>query len=198
MRIGIMGGTFDPVHEGHLSIARAAASQLELDRVLFIPTGSPHFKLGQKIAPAHDRMRMLGLAIAGDPMFELDEREVRRSGVTYTADTLEELTEAYPGSELFFIAGADSASTLPTWKRAEDIARLCTVVVAQRPGSSAQDAKDALESSSISFSAVYIDAPQVDVSSTRVREGIARGDGAEGLVPRDVTDYIQARSLYRD
>lgn len=198
MRIGIMGGTFDPVHEGHLAIARAAADQLALDRVLFVPAGNPHFKLGQKIASAHDRVRMVELAIAGEPLFELDEREVERQGVTYTADTLEELVAVYPGAELFFIMGADSAETLPTWKRADDIARLCTVVVAQRPSISEHAAKDALEASSSGFNVIYIDAPLVDASSTGVRECVAQGSGVQDVVPPSVADYIQAHGLYRD
>lgn len=135
-RIGIMGGTFDPVHNGHLVIARSVADQLGLDRVLFIPAGNPNFKQDQKLASAADRVRMVELAIAEpSPDFELDLREVERPGVTYTADTLEELARCHEDARLFFIMGTDSAITLPGWKRAEDIARLCTVVVAIAPGS---------------------------------------------------------------
>ena len=111
-RIGIMGGTFDPVHNGHLVIARSVADQLGLDRVLFIPAGNPNFKQDQKLASAADRVRMVELAIANEPDFELDLREVERPGVTYTADTLEELVRCHEDARLFFIMGTDSAITL--------------------------------------------------------------------------------------
>lgn len=197
-RIGIMGGTFDPVHNGHLAIARSVAEQLELDRVLFIPTGNPNFKQGVKLAPAADRAHMVGLAIADDPLFELDLREVERSGITYTADTLEELTAQYDGAHLFFIMGTDSALMLPEWRRAERVAQLCTVIIAQRPGQSTQRVRDALAASPVGFDVIYLDVPQVDVSSTQVREQIARGDELGDMIPAPVMAYIDQTGLYQD
>lgn len=197
MRIGVMGGTFDPVHKGHLAIARSAAEQLDLDRVLFIPTGHPHFKLDRDIAPADERARMVALAIEDDPLFELDTREIERPGVTYTADTLEELVQTYPKSSLFFITGADSAVTLPRWKRAEEIARLCTIVVAHRPGDAELFVPDVLASAPIDFDVIYIDAPQIDVSSTSVRERAARGEDVSDSVPLEVAQHIAEQGLYR-
>lgn len=177
-----MGGTFDPVHNGHLVIARSVADQLGLDRVLFIPAGNPNFKQDQKLASAADRVRMVELAIANEPDFELDLREVERPGVTYTADTLEELARCHKDAQLFFIMGTDSAITLPGWKRAEDVARLCTVVVAHRPGQSTQRVRDALAANPVAFDVMYLDVPQVDVSSTQVRERIALGQGVDGVL----------------
>lgn len=197
MRIGVMGGTFDPVHKGHLAIARSAAEQLDLDRVLFIPTGHPHFKLDRDIAPADERARMVALAIEDDPLFELDTREIERPGVTYTADTLEELVQTYPKSSLFFITGADSAVTLPRWKRAEEIARLCTIVVAHRPGDAELFVPDVLASAPIDFDVIYIDAPQIDVSSTSVRERAAWGEDVSDSVPLEVAQHIAEQGLYR-
>lgn len=189
-RIGIMGGTFDPVHNGHLVIARSAAEQLELSRVLFIPAGNPHFKQDQEVTPASQRADMVALAIADDSLFALDLCEVERGGITYTADTLEELAQRYEGARLFFIMGTDSAITLPGWKRADDVARLCTIVVAKRPGQSTERVREALGTSPVDFDVMYLDVPQIDVSSTQLREDIACG--------RDVSDMIRARrGIYR-
>lgn len=197
-RIGIMGGTFDPIHKGHTVIAKSVGEQLGLDRVLFIPTGNPNFKQGQKLAFAADRAYMVALAIEDEPFFELDLCEVERVGVTYTADTLEELTQCHEGAQLFFIMGTDSAITLPGWKRAEDVARLCTIVVAKRPGQSTQQVHDVLMASTIDFDVIYLDVPQVDVSSTQVRERIARGEDASAMIPASVGAYIAQVGLYQD
>ncbi|MEI3377232.1 MAG: nicotinate-nucleotide adenylyltransferase [Coriobacteriales bacterium] len=197
-RIGIMGGTFDPVHNGHLAVAASVAKQLDLDRVLFIPTGNPNFKQGLKIAPASERAHMVALAIKGEPLFQLDLREVERSGVTYTADTLEELTRCHEGAQLFFIMGTDSALTLPGWKRAEDVARLCTVVVAKRPGQSTRQVREVLAASLLDFDVVYLDVPQVDVSSTQLRERIAQGRDVSDMIPTSVMAYIDQTGLYQD
>lgn len=196
-RIGIMGGTFDPVHNGHLVIAKSAAEQLGLQRVLFMPAGNPHFKLDQQVSSARDRAHMVKRAIESEPLFELDMREVERTGVTYTADTLEELTAQYPGARIFFLLGTDAALGLPNWRRADDVARLCTAVVMRRPGESTQAVRDALAASPIDFDVVFLDVPQVDVSSTQVREHAAQGLPVDGMVPPAVAQYIDTANLYR-
>ena len=196
-RIGIMGGTFDPVHNGHLAIARSAAEQLELSQVLFIPAGNPHFKRNQEVTSASQRADMVALAIEDDSLFALDLCEVERRGITYTADTLEELTQRYEGARLFFIMGTDSAITLPGWKRAEDVARLCTIVVAKRPGQSTERVREALATSSVDFDVMYLDVPQIDVSSTQLREDVARGRDVSAYVPAAVMTYLAQTGLYR-
>ena len=196
-RIGIMGGTFDPVHNGHLAIARSAAEQLELSQVLFIPAGNPHFKRNQEVTSASQRADMVALAIEDDSLFALDLCEVERRGITYTADTLEELTQRYEGARLFFIMGTDSAITLPGWKRAEDVARLCTIVVAKRPGQSTERVREALATSSVDFDVMYLDVPQIDVSSTQLREDVARGRDVSAMIPALVEAYISQMGLYR-
>ncbi len=196
-RIGIMGGTFDPVHNGHIAIARSAAEQLELSRVLFIPAGNPHFKQDQEVTLASKRADMVALAIADDSLFALDLCEVERGGITYTADTLEELTQSYEGARLFFIMGTDSAITLPGWKRAEDVSRLCTIVVAKRPGQSTQRVREVLAASPVDFDVMYLDVPQVDVSSTQLREDIACGRDVSDMIPASVGAYISQMGLYR-
>lgn len=196
MRIGIMGGTFDPVHNGHLTIAKSAAEQLGLQQVLFMPTGNPHFKLDQHVTDAAKRARMVELAIAQEPLFTLDLREVQREGVTYTADTLEELQAQHDDAELFFFLGTDAARMLPQWRRAETVARLCKPVVLRRPGEDTQSVKEAMESSDCDFDAIYLDVPQVDISSTGLRQRIADGLEIDGMVPQAVAQYIAENDLY--
>ena len=194
--LGIMGGTFDPVHNGHLAIAQSAYEQLGLDRVLFIPTGNPNFKQGQAVTPAKKRARMVELAIADYPHFELDCCEIERAGITYTADTLEELAERFPQVKPYFIMGADSAATLVHWRRAEKVAELCTVVVAKRPGQSIEQVRKAHEEYPLDFSILYLDVPQIDVSSTMIRECVCRGESVAGMLPDSVIDYIMQEGLY--
>lgn len=133
-RIGIMGGTFDPVHMGHMVCAEEAYRVFSLDVVFFIPTGNPSFKQGMVSASSADRLRMVELAIASNPYFVASRMEVDREGVTYTLDTLKELHRIYPNSELFFIAGADAISSISSWYGADELSRLATYVAARRPG----------------------------------------------------------------
>ena len=197
MNIGIMGGTFNPIHNGHIVIAKSVADQLALDSVFFTPAGNPNFKRDQELAAAGDRVAMVERVIADEPLFQLDLREVERDGVTYTADTLEELAVEYPAAHFFFIMGTDSAITLPKWHRAGDVARLATIVVAQRPGESANEARFAIDTSPHDFDVIYLDVPQVDVSSTQVRDAIAAGADISEMVPPQVGKYIEEHGLYR-
>lgn len=196
-QIGIMGGTFDPVHNGHLAIAASVAEQLQLDQVLFIPTGNPNFKQDMHLTSAKQRAHMVELAIAGNPLFKLDTCEIDRPGVTYTADTLEVLKERLPDANLYFIMGTDTAATLVHWKRAQDVARLCTIVVAHRPGQLTDQVRQAHEKSMIAFTMLYLDVPQVAVSSTEIRARVARGQSVAGMLPDTVIAYIEQTGLYR-
>jgi nicotinate-nucleotide adenylyltransferase len=196
-RIGIMGGTFDPIHNGHLAIARGMADRLALDTTLFIPTGNPHFKLDKHVTDARVRAEMVALAIEGEPDFELDCCEVEREGVTYTADTLEELHERYPDAELFFIMGTDSAESLVHWRRAADVAALCKIVVARRPGSDLSRLMEAHQASRLRFDLTIVEVPQLDISSTMIRDRVAAGKPIDELVPAPVAAYIAEHNLYR-
>lgn len=195
-RIGIMGGTFDPIHNGHLAVARSAAEQLGLQQVLFMPAGNPHFKLDQHVAPADDRARMVALAIEDEAGFVLDTREIERTGVTYTADTLEELADIFANAHMYFFLGTDAALGLPHWRRAQAVADLCTIVVMHRPGESTQAVKEALEASPVDFDVVFLDVPQVDVSSTEIRRRVADGLSVDGMVPETVAQYMGQSGLY--
>ena len=197
-RIALLGGTFDPVHNGHLALARAVADQVGVEQVVFLPTGNPSFKLGQHVTPASERAQMVALAIAGDPRFALDCREVARPGVTYTVDTLVELHEENPGARLCFVLGADAAETLVHWRDARRLAELATYVVAARPGFDLSRVRQAHAASPLDFDLVFIEAPQWDVSSTELRMRISCGQPVEGLMPPAVIAYIEERGLYAD
>ena len=132
MRAGVLGGTFDPVHRGHLALATAAREELALDEVLFVPAGQPWRKAGRIVAPAQHRLAMLRLALDEEPAFRVETLELERPGPSYTADTLEAVAEARPGDELFFIVGEDALADLPNWVRPERILELATLAVARR------------------------------------------------------------------
>ena len=185
MRLGVLGGTFDPIHIGHLVLGEAAREQLSLDRVLFVPTGVQWRKSGREIAPAEHRVAMVRLAIEGNPGFELSVLEVERAGPSYTADTLEALADEYKGSELFLILGRDAYGDLPNWIRPGRILELSTVAVAARDG----EAK--LESPALGLLM-----PEIGISATEIRERVAAGRSIRYLVPEAVEGYIREHGLY--
>lgn len=195
-RLAIMGGTFDPIHNGHLALARDVVDQLGIEKVLFIPTGRPNFKRDQHVTDAETRADMVALAIEDEPHFVLDRREVERPGVTYTVDTLRELHAERPDTHFYFIIGADSAETLVHWRGAAEVARLATFVVIRRPGVDSAHVLAVHRESPIDFDLEFLDAPQVDVSSTEIRKRLSCGESVEGLIPPAVIAYIQRHNLY--
>lgn len=186
MRLGVLGGTFDPIHIGHLILGEAAREQLGLDRVLFVPTGVQWRKAGREIAPAEHRVAMVRLAVEDNPAFAVSTAEVERPGPSYTADTLEELAKT-PGAELFFIVGRDAYEDLPNWVRPERIRELATVVVAARHG----------ESLEVKPPAVRLEMPEIGASATDIRERVAAGRTIRYLAPAAVEGYIREHRLYR-
>jgi nicotinate-nucleotide adenylyltransferase len=187
VRIGIFGGSFDPIHRGHLIVAAAAADRLCLDRVLFVPARAQPFKEDGHRALPRDRAEMVRLAIAADPRFALDERELWREGPSYTVETLEELRHERPADALFLLIGADTAQEFPRWRRAHVVARLAQVVVLTRPG--VQPPQDDLI-------ARVLMVPAVDISATKIRKSASRGEAIRHFVPPAVADYIEAHGLY--
>lgn len=190
-RIGIYGGTFDPVHRTHLDIARAARDFARLDRVLFVVAPHPPHKRGEVFAPAEDRFALVQAAIAGEPGFEASRIEMDRPGLSYTADTLEALHAACPDAALFLIVGADSLADLPGWHRLPDILKHAHLLVAPRGGVDA-DAPPALAGH-------YTILPMTpsDVSSTEVRRRAAAGLPIADLTPPQVAERIRQKELYR-
>lgn len=194
MRVGVLGGTFDPVHRGHLALARAALGELGLDEVLFVPAGQPWRKEGRIVASAAHRLAMLRLALEGKPAFRVETLELERPGPSYTADTLEALRDVRPDEELFFIAGEDALADLPNWVRPERILELATLAVARR-ADVPQVAGEIL--SGLRERVVWLKMPLLPVSATGIRDRVRRGLPVDDLVPPAVEAYIHEHGLYR-
>ena len=200
LRYGILGGTFDPPHVGHLALAQEVYARLALDRVWFIPAGQPPHKAGKPISPAHDRLAMVELAIAGDERFDVSTLELERAGPSYTADTLEELRGRWSGAELVFMMGWDMLTDLPQWHAPERVvAAVDTVAASHRPG--VRVAADEIERLAslvpgLREKLVVLPAPQLDVAGTTLRERVASGLPIRYLVPEAVRQYIEEHALY--
>ena len=200
MKVGLMGGTFDPIHIGHLLVAEEARLCLEFDEVLFIPTGNPWMKAGTPLSPAHHRLNMVRLAVASNPFFHASSIEIDRPGPTYTVDTLAQLREGGDNEDSFyFIVGVDSLSGLRRWKEPERVLDLCTMVVVPRPGHPTGD-MSFLESICLSESekVLTLNGPLVDVSGTDIRSRVAMGQSVRYQVPEEVESYMARCDLYRE
>jgi nicotinate-nucleotide adenylyltransferase len=195
-RLGLFGGTFDPVHLGHLHIAECAREQFALDGVLFIPTGQPVRKLGAGFSAADDRHAMLKAAVAGNACFDVSRIEIERAGATYTIDTLRAIKERYgEKAALFFIVGFDAAFDMSTWKDAAEIAGLVTVLSAKR--ALPQDTEPSLLDNGSRFDIRLIDSCIIGVSSRELREWVKTGRSIHYLVPDATYSYIREQRLYR-
>lgn len=199
MKRGILGGTFDPVHNAHLMIAGHALNQLELDEILFIPTSHTPLKEDAIITPVEHRVKMLELAIAASPVFRLSRIEIDRAGISYTVDTIAELKQTLGiDSELYFITGLDSLVTLPRWKEPDRIIKMCRLVTVRRPGYEVPVVEE-LEKNipGIAGNLIMIDDPAPDISATDIRKRIADGLPISDLVPVLVERYIYENKLYK-
>ncbi len=198
-RLGIMGGTFDPVHLGHLVAAEAAREEYALERVLFVPTGSPPHKPDQTVTEAEHRLAMVLLATAGHPHFLVSRVEIDRPGPSYTVDTLRQLTATYLGWELYFITGADAVLELDTWKEPGEILRLCRLVVVGRPGYDQHRLREMVDRLRRDTGACInvLASPALAISSRELRRRAAQGRSLRYLVPREVEDYILKHCLYQ-
>lgn len=195
--MGVAGGTFDPIHMGHLILAEAAQEQLSLQRVLFLPAGQPWRKAERKVAAREHRLAMLRLALAGTG-FALSSLELDRAGPSYTSDTLEALAADNPGAELFFIGGYDALLDLPHWKNPQRILELATLAVAaRRPGEGVDPgAVEALLPGS-GARVVALTMPVIEISASAIRQRVRQGRSIRFLVPERVAAYIQEQGLYR-
>ncbi len=191
MKLGVLGGTFDPIHFGHLRIAEAARKIIGLDKVVFIPTGIPWLKAGTKITDANHRMEMVRLAIKPNKFFSVSSIDVDRLGNTYTRDTLVELKKELPMStQIFFIIGGDSFNSFSKWKEPEEILRLANLVVIKRPGHLWQ------QFNKIQDNVIFVEGPIVNISGTEIRSRAADGNLLEEMIPKSVEDYIYQNNLY--
>ena len=201
MRLGILGGTFDPVHYGHLLLAECCREQCRLDQVWFMPTAVPPHKQSDEITAAQHRVEMLSLAIAGNAAFEVCRYEIDRGGVNYTVETLAHLRQEDPSRELYFLMGGDSLADLPTWREPARICELATVVVVRRPGM-AELNFDALSSilTPRQIDAIrgqVVDMPRIDLSAREMRSLVADGKSIRYRTPRAVEKYLETHVLYR-
>lgn len=196
--LGILGGTFDPIHIGHLHIAEIVYKALALEKVIFIPAFVPPHKVGQDYAPAQQRYAMTELAVQPYKHFCVSDMELKRSGVSYTRDTLRELNKLYPQKQLYFIIGADSVVQLHTWNSIEEMLDLATFVVAGRPGYDGvmEQVVHNLGSAAAS-KIVLLHTPEYDISSTDIRTRIRQRESLAGLLPETVELYIKKHGLYR-
>lgn len=198
MNIGVLGGTFDPIHMGHLIIAEEVRARLDLAEVLFVPAGQPWLKLNNAISPARHRVEMVRLAIADEPSFKLSTMEIERPGPSYTVDTMAELSSQI-GAEgkLFFILGWDNLIQLPRWHQPSRLVKMCRLVPVPRVGHPSPDL-NSLEAAvpGLSQSLIMLDTPQIEISSSEIRERVARGLSIHQLVPEPVERYIREHGLY--
>jgi nicotinate-nucleotide adenylyltransferase len=186
-----MGGTFDPIHHGHLVAASEVASVFGLDEVVFVPTGQPWQKDGRGVSPAEDRYLMTVVATASNPRFTVSRVDVDRPGPTYTIDTLHDLAVEYPGAELFFITGADALAQILSWKDAEELFDLARFIGVTRPGYDLSDA--GLPAGRVDV----LEVPAMSISSTDCRARVRSGEPVWYLVPDGVVQYIAKHGLYR-
>ena len=197
MRIGVLGGTFDPIHLGHLIIAEEARDRLDLEEVCFVPARDPWMKAGQPLTSGHDRLSMARLAMEDNPFFRVSTLELERPGPSYTVDTLRELQEDYgPEAQLFFILGSDAFARFDEWKDTEGILGLATLVVVDRPGATAS-AEAIAQQVGNAGSVERVRGVHLEISAKDIRRRVAAGASIRYLVPEPVERYIYARGLYR-
>ena len=200
MKIAVLGGTFDPIHLGHLAIAEEVRRLLALNEVIFMPAGCPYFKDSAPVSPATDRVKMLELATAGHSAYIISRLEVERLGPSYAVDSMTQIKKQLnPADELFFIMGWDSIMTLHLWHEVDRLISLCRIVAVPRPGYP-QPNLTTLDSDlpGIAERTIVMERPLIDISATLIREKVYQCQSIDGLVPPAVADYIQGKGLYRE
>lgn len=197
-KVGIMGGTFDPIHNGHLVIAQAALDTMNLDEVLFIPSGTPYLKDLTTVLSKKKRVSMTGLAIEDNPKFALSTIEIDREGNSYSYETLEELKKQNPDVEYYFILGADSLLYLEKWKNPDRLMASCTLLTAVRDDCDEVKIQDAIKYLQDQYNAkiVLLPTPRLDISSTMIRKRVQEGKSIRYMVPDSVVDFIQKHDIY--
>ncbi|MBN1879412.1 nicotinate-nucleotide adenylyltransferase [bacterium] len=220
MRIGICGGTFDPIHTGHLLVGQEAGERLSLDKVIYIPAKIPPHKLDARITHAEQRLKMIRLAIRGNALFDVDDLEVMRAGPSFTIETLEYLTDRYPGSDLFFLMGQDTFIEIETWHRYADLFDLCRIVVVTRPGTGKINSSQYIDPvrdyllnatirlddpsmaeqnglASLDWKVCLMTIPALDISASQIRLRVSQNRSIRYLVPELVRKHIEHTGLYQ-
>lgn len=198
-KVGIMGGTFNPIHNGHLMLAQKALAQFALEEVLFMPCGVPYMKADQKVEDGRIRAEMTALAIEGQPKFTLSVMELEQTGNTYTYQTLERLKKVHPDTEYYFIVGADSLFHMPKWAHPEKIFADCRILAAVRDDKTTDDMKEQIRFLEQQYDAKIhlLQTEYMDISSSEIRRKAAAGESIAGEVPEPVGAYIEQKGLYR-
>lgn len=198
MKIGIMGGTFNPIHTGHLLLAQYALEECQLDKVLFIPTGNSYMKNAKEILSGEMRLKMVDLAIEDAEEFESSDVEIRREGNTYTCETLPELKTFYPGAELYFLMGADSFLSIHKWRKPDIILAHATLVVVTRDGVSYErlETQKAFLQKEFGGRIELVSFPTIDISSSEIRQRLREGKSIRFQVPERVRSFIEENGLY--
>ncbi len=196
-RLGILGGSFNPIHNAHLAMAQSAMGACDLDRVLFLPAGNPPHKRSG-LADKWDRLRMTELAVEGYPRFAACDLEVRREGITYTVDTLRDLRGRWPGASLWYIVGADTLMELHTWLEADEVFALTHFIVCTRPGWREEAEEECANQLRARGAAIWIlRTPGIDISSTKIRQSLEQdGTVAQAFMPPEVWSYLRSHRLY--
>ncbi|MBU5440011.1 nicotinate-nucleotide adenylyltransferase [Tissierella sp. MSJ-40] len=199
MKIGIMGGTFNPIHNGHLIMAEYTRYSLNLDKVLFIPTGKPPHKEIEEVAYLNHRLEMTVLATLSNSFFQVSSMEIERKNITYTIDTIEALKEEYPKDEFYFIIGADSLFEIEKWKDYKKLLGLCNFAVVERPNYNNDKIVEKIQNLKTLHNSniVKVDSPLIEISSTEIRNRVNKGQSIKYLVPESVEDYITKYGLYK-
>ena len=197
-KVGIMGGTFNPIHFGHLILAETAYEEIGLDRILFMPSKNPPHKDSTEVISEEHRLKMVELAVQGNPHFQLSTIELDREGTTYTVDTLAQLTKENPNTDYYFIMGADSLIKLETWKNCQGVLDLCTVVVAGRDDLKTEDIQLKIQYYKDKYGAriITLNMQSYELSSGFLRDRISKGKSIQYYVPEKVKDYILSNFLY--
>lgn len=198
-KVGIMGGTFNPIHNGHLMLADRAMEQFALDEILFIPCGVPYMKEGQSVLPGQVRADMTGLAIQNKHSYRLSTMEIERQGNTYTYETLERLKEEYPGTEFYFILGADSLFNLDKWAKPDRIFANCYILAAVRDDKTTEQMEEQIRILQDRYGAsiFMLRTGYLDISSSDIRRKVTLGENITDDVPEQVAEYIKAHHLYQ-
>lgn len=198
-KVGIMGGTLNPIHIGHLVLAERAMEEMQLDEIWIIPTGCSYMKAGQDIVSGEERFTMASMAVAGHERMKCLDIEIKRSGYTYSYETLEQLRAEYPTYSFYFIFGADCLFTIENWKYPQRIFANCSVIAAARNGASTVDMEDKIQQLQQRFGAqiTLLRFPNLEISSTELRERIRLGKSVKYLLPDNVISYIKEKGFYK-
>ena len=198
-KIGIFGGTFDPIHTGHMIVAETIMDEFGLDQVVFIPAAVPPHKLGRQISPARDRYMMTMLATCSNPRFQVSDMEMHRQGPSYSRDTLAQLIEKHGSdAEFYFVVGADSVVSLHTWNRIDELLGMCHFIGASRPGCMPDMSKIRERFGSLAEKINCLETPELEISSTEIRKRVRQGKTIRYIVPEAVEQYIYKEKLYMD